>query len=1190
MSVAAAHPESSATPVGISAALASNLAALSERSPAVARAVQAAQGLSDLRWTQTDQPGAWSAELGGRALASRRRPLEEAEKLALSVDFKQSATAAVLGFGLGYHVAALVRRGGSRSLVLVFEPDVDLLRSVMERADFGPWIRGGNVRFLTDPDDAAAINEAIRGVEGLLGIGVQIVEHPASAPRLGERSARFAQTLTKVVAANRMQLVTTMVQMETTLRNLLMNADHYAASDGVGPLAGAAAGRPAVVVSAGPSLERNVRLLLDPAARSRVVVIAVQTVLKPLLALGIRPDFVTAIDFHEISRRFYEGLDADDVRGVTLVAEPKCNAAILEAWPGPLRLAGSDLLDMLLGDELAGEHAELQPGATVAHLAYYLARYMGCDPVILIGQDLAFTDGQYYSANAAIHGVWSGELNEFNTLEMMEWQRIVRWRGHLSRVTDHLGRPVYTDDQMSTYLAQFERDFMVDAGRGLTTIDATEGGARKAHTRTMTLAAALGSFACPGAAEIAGLPPAPRRQAPKKRLRERLERLRLDVMKIADLSRRAADVLERMARESDVSRVNALVDDVHDLKRKVERLTPAYQLVLRMNQAGAYRRFRADRALALEEELDPVARQKRQIERDGANVRWIAEAADALGALLNAALASLSGGPKLTRDLAEKREPEADARARAGGGAEAGSGAGRVEAVILADSARSGVGAPRDLGADFQGASVLRATLQRLARTPGLSGAVLITDDAARARALAGRPIDGLPLRVMEVPRAELRAGRAGIERGRLWARACWRGGLGSLTCYDEALEPALALRALEEAGADAALVVGADWCLVDPELCGEVVARYLENPEKHSLTFSQAAPGLAGCVVSAKLCEALAKGREAGDIGATLGGLLGFRPTRPRLDPVALASCVQVDEAVRGAEERIIADGPARLAMLRAALAGADAASLSAAEVARRVRAWRTLHAPAAPEELELRLVEGGVMMDEALARRAVRELAALRDDAAVTLTGEPEVMLHPAWSRIVGEAREAGIAGVHVRTRLWADEAGLAELAACGAAVVSVDLLASKAATYEALTGRASFDACLRATEALLGARRIERGVPATWVVPRITRRDAVYEEIEAFFDRGLLFAGACVIDPLERPEAGARIGPLALPAGYAWRRATTRLVLDARGEGPGGVSLRGRSLADVWSAWIAAQGAAVLGAGGADAERAA
>jgi hypothetical protein len=89
-----------------------------------------------------------------------------------------------------------------------------------------------------------------------------------------------------------------------------------------------------VIVSAGPSLERNLHLLAEPGVRERVVIVAAQTMLKPLLRKGIKPHFVCALDYHELSKRFYEGLTAEDVEGVTLVVEPKANPAILDSFPG----------------------------------------------------------------------------------------------------------------------------------------------------------------------------------------------------------------------------------------------------------------------------------------------------------------------------------------------------------------------------------------------------------------------------------------------------------------------------------------------------------------------------------------------------------------------------------------------------------------------------------------------------------------------------------------------------------------------------------------------------------------------------------------------------------------------------------------------------------------------------------------
>ncbi len=121
---------------------------------------------------------------------------------------------------------------------------------------------------------------------------------------------------------------------------------------------------------------------------------------------------------------------------------------------------------------------------TVAHLSFYLARYMGCNPIVLVGQDLGFEGNVYYAPGTPIERAWSSELNRFNSMEMMEWQRIARMRSVLQKVPDIHGRKIFTDAQMFTYLQQFERDVAVTEA---TVIDATEGGARITGTKVVPL-------------------------------------------------------------------------------------------------------------------------------------------------------------------------------------------------------------------------------------------------------------------------------------------------------------------------------------------------------------------------------------------------------------------------------------------------------------------------------------------------------------------------------------------------------------------------------------------------------------------------------------------------------------------------------------------------------------------------------
>jgi len=1077
-----------------------NLRALARTSPRAARLIAGSVPATGIEWIEAPDGGA-SAVYRGRALASRRRPVEEARRLAGSVDLREAATVVFLGMGLGHHVAQMAARGDRQTLIIVFEPDLELLRSVLERIDLSAAFDGASILLVTDEADGATLAGQLRGAEALIAVGVRIVEHAPSKPRLGERAGAFTQTLASTVESLRTTVITTMVQTEITIRNALMNARAYCTGAGVGELENLCAGRLGVVVAAGPSLHRNLHLLEDPEVRARVLVVGVQTVLKPMLERGIKPDIVTALDHHEISRRFYENLSPEDVEGITLIAEPKANAAIIDAWPGALRLIDTDVLDQALGKDLAGEHAPLEAGAPVAHLAYYVARYMGCDPVALIGQDLAFTDGQYYAPGAAIHNVWACELNAFNTLETMEWQRIARARANLRERRDHLGRAVYTDDQMATYLAQFERDFASDADRGLTTIDATEGGVRKAHTTVMTLAQALERFAPEGAGPLAELPmPSPNERPSRvRRLRRKLDLLAADADRVVSLSREAEALLERMeGMGGDQASLGPLIDRVHEIRARVERIRPAYDLVHRINQTGTFKRFRADRELSLDVALTPLEEQRKRIARDRLNVSWLADAAETLSALLGASSEALppTEAPKLTSDIA---------RAGEAGGALPRA---RVLGLIL------------DRGAD---PSLALRTRRRLERCAGL--------EAIEARGVEAT--------------ARGRAARA-------WAGACWRGGLGGATVWDEVFDPKVALEAMRESGCDSALIVGADWGLVDPGLCERLVERHRTSAEARSLAFCQAAPGLAGCVISAELCESLAAGREAGDRLATIGGVLGYRPMRPRPDAIATAACLGIDPAVRDAMVRLIPDEPLARAIL------GEHPDAGAAELALAARTALEIAEPA-PREVVLEVTTrrdgpagaaGAIDMDRATLGRLMAELGAIDGPVALTLAGRGDPLLHPEAPELLDLCVRAGLAGVHVRTELLVDADRASAPGRAGVDVLSIDMHADSSDAYARIRGT------YRHAEVVANVERLLRDSHASggpWIVPRILRTDEAYPEIEGLFDRSMHCAGACVIDQLARPRAGERIGPLGKPGPVRWRDARRRVLILADGAVP-------------------------------------
>jgi len=584
--------------------------------------------------------------------------------------------------------------------------------------------------------------------------------------------------------------------------------------------------------------------------------------------------------------------------------------------------------------------------------------------------------------------------------------------------------------------------------------------------------------------------------------------------------------------------VNRLIERVGGMARDAAA-EPAYSVVQWINQTGQFKRYQADRAIHIDPELSPMDRQRKEIERDLVNVRWLADAAEHVGGLLEKA------GEKLVRGAwVEGGEEVRGASGRAGMSSDiavhgvangcAGPGEARKLWVIAhVDTERGNLGKPRDLTQEIApGVNLLRAMLARLARCRRVAGVVLMAADVVVVRELVGRVPAGLTVEIEQIDAGMLRDRLRGVGIGRLWARHCWRGGLANLSCYDEAVVPRVAGPVMERRGIEAAAFIGASWSVVDPALVDAVIERHFERPDAHELTFAHAPPGLGACVVSRRVVQEIA---AANSPLASVGGLIGYLPHAPQMDPIAKPVCVSVEPRVRDLLLRCIPDSRERLAMLRSAL-GSRVLTASASEIADGLAGYR------GPVE-HLTVCASAYVRGEAIER-----IVRAGSRVAVTVVDDGYSLAEAL--RLVTVCRGAGSVGVHLRTPLVDGVPAAQDVIANEADVVSIDVLAEGGATYQALTGRKCFEQVREGVAHLLEHRRMVEGMPSLWVVPRITRRDAVYEQVEDFYTRGLVTADWCVIDPLPAVVDGERIVPLPIPDNVRRRLAWSTRVIGGDG----------------------------------------
>jgi hypothetical protein len=624
-----------------------NLAVLWAIDPAMAERIEAldiaddpAESLYPIQPTRSGGPTVSLAGANGRPvfLHSRYEPADEASKLIAGIETDKIAAFFVHGFGLGYHIEALFEKSGEETPIYIFEPDLRLIRTALWHRDLAKLLESKRLHFITTADKSEILNRLTPQI-ALLSLGIGSVDHPASLQVQPAFHKHLKQQLDEFSSFARTSLNTVLLNSTKTAQNIARNLAWYAASPCVSRLKNRFSKRPAVIVSAGPSLKKNQHLL--PAVQDKAVIIAVQTTLQPLVQMGLEPHFVTSLDYHDISTRFFENLPKDRKLRTELVAEPKATNKIFELLDGNVSLLGNKFADSLLREMKLSKDG-LPAGATVAHLSFYLAEYLGCDPIIFLGQDLGFSDGLFYSAGTSYEDVWRPELGRFCSVEMKQWDQIVRERFLLRRIPDFQGNAMYTEERMFTYLQQFERDF---ANTDRQVIDATEGGAAKRGSTPMPFAAAIDTYCTqPFDVDLSDHPGSTFTRSGD--VAASLRKRRHEANVVEQISAETLPLLEEIRDHTeDQSRVNRAIARLDALRARMNELGPTYDLVTELTQRSQLDRFEADRRIRAAR-LDPVEKQKRQVTRDIANVRGVLDAAKRFQELMGEVIESLTG-PKI---------------------------------------------------------------------------------------------------------------------------------------------------------------------------------------------------------------------------------------------------------------------------------------------------------------------------------------------------------------------------------------------------------------------------------------------------------------------------------------------------------------------------------------------------------------
>jgi hypothetical protein len=382
---------------------------------------------------------------------------------------------AFIGMGLGYTPPAMLKSRRHLRHLAVFEPETGIFIQALHALDLTPFLADRRLSLAIGPNiNVAAVLAPMSHALQLENLN--ILRHlPCFRLCAESYQATYDQVFKHGNAYNIGGNTTTMFGgkfIENRLRH--MSTVHH--QQLLEHLKDIFTGVPAFIVAAGPSLDKNVRLLQH--AKGRSVIIAADTALPALLANGVTPDFTSCIDMEDIILEKIVNVSAAATE-TSLICSSWVTSLIPKTFPARqvFWTFTAQNMERWLSSMLGG--TMLTSGAsTVAQLNFIAATVLGCSPIVFVGQDLAYSE---LSGHAQHTSLTSKELIE----KFFEREEIL-W------VDGYGGTKVPTDRSYLSFKYHFEECMATFADREF--VNATEGGVRLEGAREMPLREVLDRY------------------------------------------------------------------------------------------------------------------------------------------------------------------------------------------------------------------------------------------------------------------------------------------------------------------------------------------------------------------------------------------------------------------------------------------------------------------------------------------------------------------------------------------------------------------------------------------------------------------------------------------------------------------------------------------------------------------------
>lgn len=406
---------------------------------------------------------------------NEKDPLYDVKVNIDSLELRNTKIALFLGFGLGYeliyYMQSLSKEQRTGTIIIV-EENLEIFTMALYTTNMVPMLVNKNIHLIVDVEKGYLFSEYEKIISNSKYMTYVKAVNPVYYPTVFLLNKEYYMNAIKEFREAVVHVINFVGNSPDDsllgLKNMFENIDVIIDNPGINLLFDKFKNKPAVVVASGPSLKKNMHLLEE--VKDKALILCAESTFRILMNNEIKPHIVASLERTDRTQFSFDGFDENDVKEVYLAGCPVIPRKVYDIYQGPniivyRKFAHFTWLDI--------DKGMLDIKQSSANMAFKLAIALGCDPIILIGQDLSF-DKETKATHADYH-------IKGNDQAIYHKQRNFEVKGNN-------GGTVITTDSWFKFLKSYEIDVAEYKGH---CINATEGGAYIAGTEVMTFQEAI---------------------------------------------------------------------------------------------------------------------------------------------------------------------------------------------------------------------------------------------------------------------------------------------------------------------------------------------------------------------------------------------------------------------------------------------------------------------------------------------------------------------------------------------------------------------------------------------------------------------------------------------------------------------------------------------------------------------------